>query len=201
MVFALETYCPATRRLLRGPDRGGGRRDRPTARGSSRCSRPRSWSSPTRTDHSTGLVPEPDRPPAKGNHDRLRLDRSPTCHRPLHRRRVRAGRPTVAGSTCSTRRPGEVHRDRRRRHGRGRDGRRRRRRQRAAAAGRRPRRASAPRSCGAAFELMTERADELARLISLRERQGAAPTRAARSRTPRSSSAGTPKRRCAPRAP
>ena len=47
MVFALETYCPATRRLLRGPHRGGGRDHRGRAASCSRSSRRRNSWSPT----------------------------------------------------------------------------------------------------------------------------------------------------------
>ncbi len=72
-----------------------------------------------------------------------------------------------------------------------------------AAATRRPRRgprrlrASAPRSCGRAFELMTAQRRGAGPADLAGERQGARATPAARSPTRPSSSAGTPRRRCA----
>ena len=94
--------------------------------------------------------------------------------RPVHRRRVARRRRRATRSTSIDPATGEVARRGRRRLGAddalaavdaGRRG--------PAELGRARRRASAARSCARAFELMTERADELAQLIVAGERQGA----------------------------
>ncbi len=185
---------PGERRLLRGPDRGGGRRHRRRPARSSPCSPPRTWSSPTPTE-----PPGPFR--SKGlrmvSHPRRRRcieslpDCSPTCTSAASSSRPR----TADASTSSTRPPSDVVASvadgtvattpsprstpptRPPRRG-----------------PRRPR-ASGPRSCGGRSSSMTDRAEHAGPADHAGERQGARATPGARSPTPPSSSAGTPRRR------
>ena len=110
MVFALETYCPATRRPLRRTDRGGGRSSPRPARACSRASRRTTCSSPARC---TCAAPTCSTASSFATSTRSRPRLALGRRRPTRRSRRRATPSARAGPdrvpsdimTCGARRP------------------------------------------------------------------------------------------------